>query len=89
MSAFRGDDFDSRILKDDVTLGNPFGPFGRGPSALAKTLAGAAANYRDGTVVSVDLVAKYLNDNMGCGSKGRMIEPKSAAAKPWPNFMFE
>jgi hypothetical protein len=51
---------------DDVTLGNPFGPFARGRAAIVKTLAGAAAKYRDGTVISVDLVAKYLDDNIAC-----------------------
>jgi len=52
--------------RDDVTLGNPFGPFARGRAEVAKTLAGAAGKYRDGTVVGVDLVAKYANDNFAC-----------------------
>jgi hypothetical protein len=34
--------------------------------SCCQTPAGTAAKYRDGTVISVDLVAKYLNDNIAC-----------------------
>ena len=51
--------------KEDITLGNPFGPFARGRSGVVKTLEGAAAKYRDGTA-TVDLVAKYADDKMAC-----------------------
>ena len=51
--------------RDDITLGNPFGPFARGRAAVVKTLAGAAAKYRDGTA-TVDLVVKYADDKMAC-----------------------
>ena len=51
--------------RDDITLGNPFGPFARGRAGVVKTLAGAAAKYRDGTA-TVDLVAKYADDKMAC-----------------------
>lgn len=52
--------------RDDITLGNPFGPFARGRSDVVKTLAGAAAKYRDGSVMGVDLIARYGNDNFAC-----------------------
>ena len=52
--------------RDDITLGNPFGPFARGRAEVAATLAGAAAKYRDGTVRGVDLVAKDQNENLAC-----------------------
>ncbi len=52
--------------RDDITLGNPFGPFGRGPAQVAASLARAAGNYRDGEVVNVELVAKYANTNLAC-----------------------
>lgn len=51
---------------DDVTLGNPFGPYVRGRQNVERTLAGAAAHYRDGEVVDVELVAKYLSDTLAC-----------------------
>lgn len=52
--------------RDDITLGNPFGPFARGRAQVAATLAGAAQKYRNGTVRGVNLVAKYQNENLAC-----------------------
>ena len=51
---------------DDVTLGNPFGPYVCGRQKVEQTLAGAASNYRDGEVVDVDLIAKYVSDTLAC-----------------------
>jgi len=52
--------------REDITLGNPFGPYARGRAAVSKTLAGAAAKYRDGEVVGVDSVATYANGSIAC-----------------------
>ena len=38
--------------RDDVTLGNPLGPFARGRNEVAETLADAATLYEDGEVSS-------------------------------------
>jgi hypothetical protein len=49
----RGDAAPAKNLfsdKDDVTLGNPFGPYVRGRMKVEQTLTAAAANYRDGEV---------------------------------------
>lgn len=51
---------------DDVTLGNPFGPYVRGRQKVEQTLAGAASHYRDGEVVEVDLIAKYVSETLAC-----------------------
>jgi len=51
---------------DDVTLGNPFGPYARGRKRVEETLAGAASHYRDGEVTSADLVAKYVSGDLAC-----------------------
>jgi hypothetical protein len=51
---------------DDITLGNRFGPYACGRAAVSKTLAGAAAKYRDGKVVGVDSVATYANSDIAC-----------------------
>ncbi len=48
--------------RDDITLGNPFGPFGKGRAEVLKTLNNAATKYKDGTVVAVDRVAVYGDD---------------------------
>lgn len=45
--------------RSDITLGNPFGPFGKGREAVLKALNNAATKYRDGSVVGVDRVAIY------------------------------
>jgi uncharacterized protein (TIGR02246 family) len=50
--------------RDDVTLGNPFGPYAKGKAAVVQTLAGAAAKYRDGAVVRVDRIARYGDGNI-------------------------
>ena len=51
---------------DDVTLGNPFGPYARGRRNVESTLAGAASHYRDGEVIGVELIAKYVSDELAC-----------------------
>ncbi len=51
---------------DDVTLGNPFGPYARGRQKVEATLAGAASNYRDGEVTGVELIANYVSDDLAC-----------------------
>ena len=58
---FRGDPRPAKTLfsdHDDVTLGNPFGPYAHGRRKVEETLAGAASNYRDGDVTDVELIAK-------------------------------
>ena len=46
--------------KEDVTLGNPFGPFVRGFEQVAETMKRAATYYRDGEAVGFDLIAKQV-----------------------------
>jgi ketosteroid isomerase-like protein len=45
--------------REDITLGNPFGPFGKGRAAVRANLGNAATKYRDGSVVSIDRIATY------------------------------
>jgi ketosteroid isomerase-like protein len=45
--------------REDVSLGNPFGPFGRGRTAVEQRLERAASNYRDGELTAFDLISKY------------------------------
>src|SRR5262245_33399317 len=51
---------------DDVTLGNPFGPYVRGRQKVEATLAGAASHYRDGEVTDIELIAQYTSDTLAC-----------------------
>ena len=50
--------------RDDVTLGNPFGPFARGWKQVAPTLERAASLYRDGEFTSRELIAKYVSPEL-------------------------
>lgn len=52
--------------RDDVTLGNPFGPFVRGWDQVFETATRAAAHYRDGEVVGFERVAAYEADDLAC-----------------------
>jgi len=46
--------------RDDVTLGNPFGPFTRGFEQVVQTMQRAASYYRDGEVTGFELVSKQV-----------------------------
>lgn len=53
--------------RDDVTLPNPFAPFGpvsRGRAQVVETLQRAASNYTDGEVIGFENVAKYLSADL-------------------------
>jgi ketosteroid isomerase-like protein len=50
--------------REDVTLGNPFGPFSRGWEQVAATMERAAALYRDGQVVGFETLGKYVTPDL-------------------------
>jgi hypothetical protein len=52
--------------REDVTLGNPFGPFVRGWDQVADTAADAASRYRDGEIIGFDPIARYVSDDLAC-----------------------
>jgi ketosteroid isomerase-like protein len=59
----RGDHEPTRRLfseRDDVTLGNPFGPFARGSAQVIETMARAATHYADGEASGFDTVSKHV-----------------------------
>ena len=68
-SILRGDSSGYKELfshQDDITLGNPFGPYSRGRKNVEATLDGAAEHYRDGEVTGVELVATYATSDLSC-----------------------
>jgi hypothetical protein len=67
--------------REDVTLGNPFGPFARGRKSVEAALAGAASHYRDGGVTDVDLVATYASDNLASSSRTSAGRRRSAVRR--------
>jgi ketosteroid isomerase-like protein len=53
--------------REDVTLANPFAPFGpvsRGWAQVAETLERAASNYADGEVMGFENVSRYLTADL-------------------------
>jgi ketosteroid isomerase-like protein len=52
--------------EEDVTLGNPFGPFARGHENVLRALQGAAANYRDGEATGVERISEHVTDDLAC-----------------------
>ena len=78
-SIIRGDESGYLALfshADDVTLGNPFGPYGRGRKSVEERLAIAASKYAEGRVTSVDFIAEYVSDSLAC-----VVEVESGEAK--------
>lgn len=51
---------------DDVTLGNPFGPYARGRQEVETTITDAASHFREGVVTGIDLIAKYVSNDLAC-----------------------
>jgi len=52
--------------QEDVTVGNPFGPFVRGWGQVSETVANAATLYRDGEVTGFERVATYATADLAC-----------------------
>jgi ketosteroid isomerase-like protein len=46
--------------QEDITLGNPFGGFGRGIEAVYEQLERAASHYREGETIAFETVAKSV-----------------------------
>jgi ketosteroid isomerase-like protein len=49
---------------DDVTLGNPFGPFALGWKQVVEAMERAASNYRRGEAIGFDRIAKSLTPDL-------------------------
>ena len=50
--------------RDDVTLGNPFGPFGRGRGEVEQRLELAASKYSGGELGEIEMVAKLVTPEL-------------------------
>jgi ketosteroid isomerase-like protein len=50
--------------RDDVTLGNPFGPFARGWKQVVERMEQAASNYRDGDATGFENIAKCVTSEL-------------------------
>jgi len=66
---------------EDVTLGNPFGPFGRGRKEVEARLAIAASKYRGGRNARAELIEKYVSDTLACVAEVESGEAKVAGSE--------
>jgi hypothetical protein len=74
---------------DDVTIGNPFGPFARGQEAARAAGALAASHYRDGQIVGFERVATTSQTGWPAWLRSRASKPRSAAATVPPRSATE
>ncbi len=49
---------------EDITLGNPFGGFGRGWEEVTEQLERAASHYRDGEIVGFEMVMQHVGSEV-------------------------
>jgi len=66
--------------RDDVTWGNPFGPFARGRSSVEATLARAAGRMRGGRASDFDRIATYLAEGLAVVVEVEHAETKTDGA---------
>jgi len=65
---------------DDVTWGNPFGPFARGREGVEATLARAAARMQGGRATDFDRIATYLAEDLAVVVEVEHAETKTDGA---------
>ena len=65
---------------DDVTWGNPFGPFARGRESVVATLASAAARMGGGSAAGFDRIATYLDENLAVTVEEEHVEREATGA---------
>jgi len=49
---------------EDITLGNPFGGFGRGRAAVYEQMERAASHYRDGRTTRFETVSRFVGPDV-------------------------
>jgi uncharacterized protein (TIGR02246 family) len=72
--------------RDDITLGNPFGTFGKGREAVLKALSNASTKYHEGSVLAVDRIAVYGNDTLVCLVEVEHDRAKLGASSDFAEF---
>lgn len=50
--------------RDEITLGNPFGGFGRGWEGVVEQLDRAASYYRDGEATGIDTISQLVGTDI-------------------------
>lgn len=66
--------------RDDVTWGNPFGPFARGRESVEATLVSAAARMQGGRATDFERIATYLAESLAVVVEVEHAEVKAGGA---------
>jgi ketosteroid isomerase-like protein len=67
--------------RDDVTVGNPFGPPARGRDEIEQAGRRAVANYRDGRALEFENFATYVSGSLGYTFEIERFETKVAGSE--------
>jgi ketosteroid isomerase-like protein len=62
--------------RDDITLGNPFGPFVRGMTQVEDAMKRASSNYRDGRAIGFDAIARCVEGDLAFIAEVERMESK-------------
>jgi ketosteroid isomerase-like protein len=65
--------------RDDVSLANPYGPPVRGWQQVAQTIEHASSLRRDGEIVGIETIAKYVTADLGYVVQIERIKAKIGA----------
>lgn len=87
-----GDPGPAKLLfsrRDDVTLANPWGPAVTGWADVSATLEAAAARFRNGKLFALDVLTRFVSDDLACYHEiergeamlGGRTEPESFALR--------
>lgn len=87
-----GDPGPAKLLfsrRDDVTLANPWGPAVTGWADVSGTLEAAAGRFRNGRLSALDILSKFVSDDLACYHEiergeamlGGRTEPESFALR--------
>jgi ketosteroid isomerase-like protein len=67
--------------RDDVCLGNPFGPFACGWKQVEETMERAASLYRDGEIIGFESLAKCVTPNLAYIAEVERFRARVGGAK--------
>ncbi len=68
--------------RDDITLGNPFGPFAHGWTQVVASMERAAANYKDGEVLGFETISRYETSDVAYTVEVERYRARIAGEEP-------
>jgi ketosteroid isomerase-like protein len=72
--------------REDITLGNPFGGFGRGWDAVVEQLDRAASYYTDGRATDFEQISKVVTSELAYTVEIERVETKIAGRQDQNDF---